>query len=186
MRSFIDTAFRAISQGARQMVRRPLASVTSALCLGVGIAACAASWTLIDAAILRPFGLSGASQLVVLWETDPGRGRDLIEISHLNFLDWQRESRTLSSMAAFGSSHWPALARIGDDTVPLAARAVSATFFPTLGVRAPAGRDFAPSDVPNSALPPVMLSHRIWQSRFGGAQTAVGRSLFIDGADHQI
>lgn len=186
MRSSINTFVRAWRQGIRQVRRRPLTSLLSALCLGVGIAACAASWTLVDAVILRPFGLSSASELVVLWETDPARGHELIEISHLNFLDWQRESRTLSSIAAFGSSHWPALARIGRETVPLAARAVSSTFFPTLGVRPAMGRDFDAAALQPPALPPVILSHRMWMNRFGGSARVVGQSIFIDGADHQI
>jgi putative ABC transport system permease protein len=186
MRSTFDSACRALTQGLRQTLRRPLSAFVSALCLGVGIAACAASWSLTDAAILRPFGLQRANELVVLWETDPARGRDLIEISHLNFLDWQREARTLSSMAAFGSSHWPALARIGDDTVPLAARAVSSSFFATLGVRPALGRDVETADLQGRAPPPVMLSHRLWLERFAGAPSIVGRSLFIDGTDHQI
>ena len=186
MRSTFDIARRAFAQGMRQALRRPLSSLVSAVCLGVGIAACAASWTLIDAAILRPFGLQRAGELVVLWETDPARGRDLIEISHLNFIDWQRESRTLSSMAAFGSSHWPALARLGDETVPLAARAVSSSFFSTLGIRPALGRDFDARDLQGEAPPPVMLGHRIWLDRFAGSPSVIGRSLFIDGTDHQI
>jgi predicted permease len=160
--------------------------MVSATCLGVGIAACGASWTLVDAVILRPFGLSGSRELVVLWETDPARGHALIEISHPDFLDWQRESRTLSSMAAFGSSHWPALARIGNETVPLAARAVSSTFFKTLGIRPATGRDFDVTELQTPALPPVILSHRLWTNRFSGSAAVVGQPLFIDGGDHQI
>ena len=76
----MDAILRAWSQGTRQLARRPLTAIVSALCLGVGIAACGASWALADAVILRPFGLSRASELVVLWETDPARGHDLIEI----------------------------------------------------------------------------------------------------------
>ena len=181
----IDTFVRAWAQGTRQVARRPLASLLSAVCLGVGIAACGAPWTLVDAAILRPFGLSRASELVVLWEADPARGRDLIEISHLNFLDWQRESRTLSSMAAFGSSHWPALARIGNETVPRGPRRLRHVL-QDARYSAGDGRDFDAAELQGPALPPVILSHRILVSRFGGSAAVVGQPLFIDGADHQI
>ena len=102
---------RALTQGIRWMRRRPLTALTSTLCLAVGIATWSIAWTLLDAAILRPFGLTDSNRLVVVWEADPSKGHDLIEVSHLNFLDWQRSSKTLESMAAFGSSHWPALAR---------------------------------------------------------------------------
>lgn len=86
---------RAFWHGLRWIAKRPVASLVSALGLAVGITGCAIAWTLVDAALLRPFGLVGSDRLVVIWETDPSRGHDLIEVSHLNFLDWQREARTL-------------------------------------------------------------------------------------------
>ena len=147
----------ALSVSARALRRRPLATAASALCLGLGVAACATAWSLITAAILRPFGLPAADRLVVVWEADPARGHPLIEVSLLNFLDWQREARTLESLAAFGSSHWPALARIGDETVPIAARGVSVSFFTTLGVRPALGRDFVPGDARPDQLAPIVL-----------------------------
>jgi putative ABC transport system permease protein len=177
---------RSLGHGIRWMVRRPLASLTSALCLGVGLAACAVAWTLIDATVLRPFGLPNSNRLIVAWETDLVRRHDLIEVSLLNFLDWQREVRTLESIAAFGSSHWPGLARIGSDTVPITTRGVSATFFSTLGVRPALGRDVGPDDYQSTAPAPAILSHRIWQSRFGSSTTVIGQQLFIDGKNHQI
>ena len=177
---------RALTQGFRWMARRPLAALTSALCLAVGMAAWAVAWTLLDAAILRPFGLSASHRLVIVWEADLSKGQDLIEVSHLNFLDWQRSSQTLESMAAFGSSHWPALARVGSETVPLASRAVSQSFFTTLGISPMLGRDFAAADMAEGEVPPVILSHRFWQARFGGVASVLGQSLFIDGEDHRV
>lgn len=171
---------------ARALMRRPLATAASALCLGLGIAACATAWSLIHVAILRPFGLPSADGLVVVWEADPARGHPLIEVSLLNFLDWQREARTLESMAAFGSSHWPALARIGDETVPIAARGVSVSFFSTLGVRPVLGRDFVASDARSDQLAPIVLSDRVWRTRFGGDPSVIGRQLFVDGSNARI
>jgi predicted permease len=176
----------ALTQGIRGMRRRPLTALTSTLCLAVGIAAWTVAWMLVDAAILRPFGLGNSNRLVVVWEADPSKGHDLIEVSHLNFLDWQRASKTLESMAAFGSSHWPALARIGSDTVPLASRGVSQSFFSTLGISPMIGRDFAAADLTAGTVPSVILSHRFWQAYFAGAASAVGQSLFIEGESHRI
>lgn len=177
---------RAFSHGLRWVGKRPIASLVSAVCLAVGITGCAIAWTLVDAAILRPFGLTGSDRLVVIWETDPSRGHDLIEVSHLNFLDWQREARTLESMAAFGSSHWPSLARLGSDTVPLATRAVSSTFFTTLGIQPALGRDFARVDLSVDIAPPLILSDRLWRARFAQSADVIGQMLFVDGEGHRI
>jgi predicted permease len=177
---------RAMLQGVRWMVRRPIVSLTCVLCLAVGIAACTAAWTLLDAIVFRPYGLRESHRLVVVWETDPARNEDLIEVSQLNFLDWQRESRTVEAMATFGSQHWPALARLGSEMVPLATRGVSETFFDVVGVRPILGRTFEPRDAHPVEPPPLMLSHRMWQARFGGQPTIVGQKVFLDGADHVV
>jgi predicted permease len=177
---------RAVVQGLRWMFRRPLVSLTSALCLSVGIAACAAAWTLIDVAMLRPYGLAGSHRLVVVWETDATRNQPLIEVSYLNFLDWQHEARTVESMAAFGSQHWPALARLGTEMVPLATRGISASFFPALGMEPILGRNFDARDTQPGAPPPLMLSHRLWKTRFGAQPSIVGQNVFMDGVDHVI
>ena len=81
---------RALALGIRSMSRRPLTALTSVVCLAVGIGAWAVAWTLLDAAILRPFGLKESRRLVVMWEVNPSKNQDLMEVSHLNFLDWQR------------------------------------------------------------------------------------------------
>ena len=168
------------------MGQRPLVAATSILGLAVGIGACAVSWTLIEAVLLRPYGLEDVDRLVVVTEADAARNQPLIEVSYLNFLDWQREARTFESMAALGSQHWPALAKIGADMVPLATRGVTATFFPVLGVGAILGRTFDARDAAASVPPPLILSHRLWQSRFNGRTSIVGEKVFLDGTDHLV
>jgi putative ABC transport system permease protein len=168
----------------RWWFRRPLASATAAACLAIGLAGSTAAWVLIDAVLLRPFGLPDSNRLVVIWEADLAKRQDLIEVSHLNFLEWQPRSKTVEAMAAFGSSHWPALARFGDETVTITTRGVTQTFFSTLGVAPFLGHDFS---VPaESDLPSIVLSHRLWQSRFAGAQGVVGQTMFVDGSNYRI
>jgi predicted permease len=177
--------WRSLRLGTRAVVKRPMVALAAALCLATGIAASAVAWTLIVAGVIRPFGLSDANRLLVVWETDPARNQPLIEVSYLNFLDWQRQARTVDAMAAFGSQHWPGLGRIGSAVVPLALRGVSTTFFPTLGVAPLHGRNFDAADARPDTPRPIILSHRLWQTRFGG-RAMVGEQLFIDGETHVV
>jgi putative ABC transport system permease protein len=172
--------------GARALVRRPLSSAASILCLGLGIAASAVALTAIDATAIRPYGLKSADHLVVMWETDRSRGLDLIEVSLPNFLDWERRAASLESMAAFGSSHWPGVGQSGGETFPVAPRAVSVGFFRTLRMAPILGRDFLPADLDASVPPPVVLSHRFWMTRQAGAPNVVGASIFVDGVEHRV
>jgi predicted permease len=162
------------------MRQRPIAALVSILCLGLGLGASAAAVVLADATVVRPYGLNGARDLVVLWETNVERPRDMIEISLPTFEDWAERATSFASLAAFGSSHWPGIGRTSGEAFAISPRGVSQQFFRTLGVAPMLGRDFAPSDLAPNAVAPVVLGHAFWINRFGGRADAIGRTLFID------
>ncbi len=174
-------------RGLKWIGRRPGAGIVSVLCLALGVGASATAFTLLDAAVFRPYQLPGVANLVVLWESDSSRPRDLIEVSLLNFQDWEKRATGFGSMAAFASSHWPGIGRVpGSDAFPIAPRAVSRGFFRTLGAKPLAGRDVNADDVALSVPPPVILSHGLWQTRFGGDANAIGSPLLIDNEEHRV
>jgi putative ABC transport system permease protein len=182
--------------GWRWLRQRPLAALVAIVCLGLGAGASAAALMLADATVLRPYGLSGAADLVVLWETDIERPQDMIEVSLPTFHDWQRRSSSFSSMAALAASHWPAVGRLRQgygaqgrvrgESLAIAPRAVSRDFFRTVGRAPMLGRDFTEEDLVRSTLPPVMLSHAFWAARFGSRPDAIGESIFIDNDEHRV
>jgi putative ABC transport system permease protein len=186
--------------GLRWIRQRPIAALVSIVCLGLGLGASATAVMLADATVLRPYGLSGATDLVVLWETDADRPRDMIEVSLPTFEDWTARSTSFTSLAAFGSSHWPGIARLhqgsggagpGDaravpEAVAISPRGVSVRFFRTLGVTPLIGRDFAPEDLALNTIAPVILSHAFWMNRFGGDPNVIGRSIFIDNDELRV
>lgn len=172
--------------GARWMRQRPVAALVSIVCLALGLGATATAVMLADATVLRPYGLERAADLVVLWETDRERPRDMIEVSLPTFEDWSERTTAFTSLAAFGSSHWPGIARIGRDSVAISPRGVSQHFFRTLGVRPILGRDFTPEDAAPNSVAPVMLSHSFWVARFGSRPDVIGQSFFVDNAEHRV
>jgi predicted permease len=172
--------------GLRLLLEQPVASLVTVACLSAGIAATATALTLTDATVLRPYGVRAAGSLVVLWESDLARPQDLIEISLPNFQDWAARARSFDSMAAFGSSHWPGIARAAGESFAVAPRAVTRRFFETLGRQPLLGRDFDEQDLLESTTPPVMLSHALWVARFNASPDAVGRTMFIDNDEHRV
>ena len=175
-----------VRHGLRLLLEQPVASLVSVACLSAGIAATATALTLTDATVLRPYGVPAAGSLVVLWESELARPQDLIEISLPNFQDWAERARSFDSMAAFGSSHWPGIARAGGESFAIAPRAVSRRFFETLGRQPLLGRDFDEQDLLASTTAPVMLSHALWVARFNASPDAVGRTMFIDNDEHRV
>ena len=172
--------------GVRLLLEQPVASLVSVACLAAGIAATATAVTLTDATVVRPYGVPAAGSLVVLWESDPARPQDLIEVSLPNFQDWAERARSFDSMAAFGSSHWPGIARAAGESFAIAPRAVSRRFFETLGRRPVLGRDFNEQDLLESTTAPVILSHPLWVERFNASPDVVGRTMFIDNEEYRI
>jgi len=158
---------------------RKAASFTSlaVLVLAVGIGATSITFSLIDAALLRPLPYRDPAQLVMLWERSPGDTRS--RVSPLNFLDWSEQSHVFESMAGVVP-----ISRVLTNASSAAERIpghiVTSSFFDVLGVRPIAGRTFVPDDAaprPNV----VVVSELFWRSRLDSDPRAIGRVVRLDG-----
>jgi hypothetical protein len=172
-----------LSYAARQMVRAPLFTSIVILTLALGIGATTAMFSIVDAVILRPLPYPAPDRLVRLWETNPQT--DHFSTSDRNYLDWQAQNRTLAEMAAFRPL---SLSLAGDgEPVRLSGAAVTASFFPLLGVQAALGRTFRPEeDRPGGETQVAVLSHSLWQKRFGAHPGVIGRVLRLEGKPYTV
>ena len=160
----------------RSLLRSPGYLLGAVLTFGVAMAANSAIFGAVYAVLLKPLPIQSPERLIVWWETNPGQG--VVEVSYRNFQDWQASSRTLTSVAAFGSSAWPLLIEHKNGPVKLATIGVSSSFFDTIGTRPFLGRFLGPDD-DGSAQPArvLVLTHRAWLSRFGGDPDVVGTTV---------
>ena len=161
----------------RQLRRSPGFTLVAAITLALGIGANSAMFALADATLLRPFPFPDPDRLVMVWERFQTFSR--ATVSPLNFRDWNERNRSFQSMAAaFG---YPRRLASSDGTIEqVPGMQVTTRFFDVLGIKPIVGRAFLPSDV---ALPPnvVVLSEGLWQTRFGGDATLIGRTIQLDG-----
>jgi predicted permease len=105
-------------------------------------------------------------------------------ISYPNFLDWQRDNRSFESMAAY---RWAdgTITGVGQpENVP--ARAISAAFFPILGVNPILGRNFNAEDDRRGADPTVLISEGLWRRKFGSDPNVIGQRLVVGGTGRTI
>src|SRR5262249_31235534 len=126
----------------RNLIAKPGFSLMTILMLALGIGACTAIFTVLNAVLLRPLPYADARSLVQLWElSDKGRTMRLPEA---NFVDWKAQSRSFEDMAMFGGS-----VQLIAGAVPSRARIaeVSRGFFDILRVSAMFGRTFHPEDL---------------------------------------
>jgi putative ABC transport system permease protein len=162
--------------------RQPILALAAIVSLALGIGANTAIFSVLNAVVLRPLPFPDADRLVVAWETsadNPTRW-----VAPANFLDWQREARSFTSMAAFGGFA-ANLTGLGEPE-RLRAAGASGTFFSTLGVQAAVGRTLVPSDDAPGAPAVAVLTDGLARRLFGTSSAALGRELTLEGRPHAI
>lgn len=178
----VETLLADLRYGVRTFLRNPGFATVALLTLALGIGANAAIFSFVNAVLLKPLPYPRPEQIVSVWEKNPGGGSN--PISTLNFLDWERQNRCFQFFSA-----------VARDTVTLTGSGspeelkvhrVSASYFKVLGVGATLGRTFAASEDEAGNDLEVVLSNRIWQSRFGGDPQVIGRKITLDAKDYTI
>ena len=168
----------------RALLKTPGFTLVAVLTIAVGIGANTALFSVFDRLILNPTTLPQPSSLVAIWASNPA----------LNFnapaVAWPRyeEIRAYAtSFASVANSAFDNFTLTGDrEPDQLNGLRVTANFFATLGVTPLHGRNFTPEeDVPNG--PAVcILSHELWQTRFGGRASIVGETIQLNGQSWQV
>ena len=152
--------------------------------LAIGIGATTAVFSLANAVLLRPLPFDDPSRLVVLSRVDKARGLEDAPFSYPLFRQIRDGDRLLSGVAV---ASYDSMTLTGvDRPVDVAVTRVSAAFFDVAGLRPAAGRAFAPADDRRGAANVVVLGHRFWMERFGGAASAIGTAIHLGGASYTV
>jgi predicted permease len=165
----------------RGLVRSPGLTAAVVLTLALGIGVNATMFGIIDRLLLSaPAQVRDADQVRRLYAhiRDRGSGPLIHQRAHayLDFTDWQ-EARSFASVAAY----WTSELTLGRnmDAVRLNACLTSASFFRLLGIEPAMGRFFDESEDRPGAATLAVLSHGLWQAKFGGDPTVLGRTIDI-------
>lgn len=178
----MSTLIRDLSHGIRMLLQSPAFAASAVLTLALGIGANTVLFSVVNGVLLNPLAYPHSNELVVISEKRPGV--DLGPPEYLNFLDWQRDTRTFSSMAIYRNQDYN---RTGfAQAQRLSGYMISAEFFQTLGVRPAIGRLFRPADDQVGAAPVAILGGGFWNRQFGSSPEVIGRSLVLDGTSYVI
>jgi putative ABC transport system permease protein len=164
----------------RNLRHEPGYTAAATLTLALTIGATTAIFSGVHKVLLDRAGIHDPQSLAVAWSRDAARQLGVVELSYRNVEDWAANSRSFASMAAIGSSTWPAILDGRGDPVRLSLAGVSVSFFTTLGAMPLLGRGFESGDDLPNAPRVVVLSHGIWATRFGGDREVVGRVVTLD------
>lgn len=172
-----DTTLRDVRYGLRGLCRSPGFAITTVVSLALGLGASLSVFTVADHLLVRPLPYRDASRLAMAWEAERGRDNPCNVVSPANYLDWKAGNRVFEGMAALT----PVRAVFTDRgrTEELREQSVTADFFPLLGIHPSRGRVFT-QDEDRDPGEVVLISHRLWQSWFGGASDTVGRKVQLN------
>jgi putative ABC transport system permease protein len=179
------TLLQDIRYAARTLSRQPGFALVAVLTLALGIGANTAIFSVIDAALLRSLPYRDPGRVVHLWETKRSRDFEQREASYPDFLDWRAQGAEVFEGLAGYTSRPFTLTDAGEATRARGA-AVTANFFELLGVGAVAGRTFVEGEDGREAKRVAVISHGLWQRRFGGERSAVGREVTLDGEAYNV
>jgi macrolide transport system ATP-binding/permease protein len=179
----LEHAAQDLRFAVRQLTRSAGFTFTAVLLLALGMGASTALFGLVDAALIQPLPYGDPGRLVSVMERI-GTPVLRTQLSHPDFLDWKRLSRTLASIdVSTGTGYM--LDTPGGAELAVGTR-VSSGFFHTLGVVPRLGRDFHPGEDAPGEPPTVILSYTAWQKRFGGSDDVLGRTAVLSGVPHTI
>jgi putative ABC transport system permease protein len=169
--------------GLRTLAKNPAFTAIAIVALALGIGANSAIFSVVDAVLLRPLPFKNPNRLVMLWENAAHLGFPRDTPSPANFLDWQKQATSFTAMAAMFERSFN-LTGVGEPE-RLEGRRVSANLFELLGVSARLGRTFMPEDDKPGAHV-VLLSHSLWQRRFGSDPGVIGGALALNGESYTV
>jgi len=180
--SFINAVRLAI----RSLVRRRTYSAIVILILGLGIGANAAIFAVVDAVLLRSLPYDHPESLAVVFADGTSRGQSArIAITPGAFADWRAQAGgAVESVAALRNVS-PRITSLDAPVVPLT-HAVTANYFDVLGSKPFVGRAFLSGEDAPGRDDVVMMSYALWQAKFGGDRSILGRAIDLDGRPHTV
>ncbi len=170
---------------AFRIMRRNWGFTTIAgLSLALGIGANTALFSVVNAVLLRPLPFPEPDRLVMIWEDATFIGFPQDTPAPGNYADWKAQSQTFADMAARGNRSF----NLTSDGEPekIQAFEVTANFFPLLGVQPTLGRNFTAEEDQPGANHVVILSHSLWQTRYGGEANIINRSILLNDEKYTI
>jgi predicted permease len=178
----MDSFLQDLRYALRMFAKSPGFAAIAIFTLALGIGANTALFSVVNGVLLNPLAYPHSGQLVAVYGTTPGV--NLGPITYLNFLDWQRDTQTFSSLAMYRNRDMNFIGK--DKSERVTSYMISADFFSTLGVAPILGRNFSVDDDHVGAAPVVLLGAGFWKRTFGSSSDVIGKTITLNAASYEI
>jgi len=171
-----------VRHGARMLRKSPTFTAAAVATLALGIGGTVAMATLLDTLFFRALPYADAERIVTLWQRPSSGERE--DVAPANFLDWRERNRSFDHVAAAIPYSYD-YTGAGEPEVLFGAQ-ITEGFWEALGVRPALGRAFRPDEHARGSQPVAIITHGLWQRRFGGDPSIVNRAISLDGASRTV
>jgi predicted permease len=188
--TMLENFFRDLRIGFRTLFRSPGFSLIAVLVMALCIGAATSLFTVARSVLLRPLPFADPARLVMLYEhfRDPAlnaQGFSYVPVAPADYYDWRAKTHGFEDMAAERYVHFTLTGTHGELPELVDAHGGTWNLFSMLGVRAAIGRTFVESDDRQDGNV-VLLTWSLFQRRFGGAASIVGRQIHLDGTPYTV
>jgi putative ABC transport system permease protein len=178
----MTTLIQDLRYGIRMLFKQPGFTIVAVLALTLGIGANSAIFSVVNAVLLRPLPYPDSERLVVLRERSPQI--EGMSVAYPNFIDWREQNSAFEDIGVFRRQSYN-LTGSGEPE-RLIGWQLSADVFPVLKVTPGIGRLFTYDEDKPGANPVVVLSHGLWQRRFGGDPNILEQTMTLDGRSFSV
>jgi predicted permease len=178
----MNTLFQDLRYSARTLARTPGFTAVAILTLALGIGANSALFSVVNGVLLNPLPYPAPQQLISAYaktaEFEHG------SIAYLNFLDWQKDSRSFSDLAAYRDDNMFLTGTGAGER--LRSFMISANFFTVFGIKPILGRVFRPEEDRVGAAAVVIIGEGLWKRKFGSAHDIIGKAITLNNKNYVI
>jgi len=186
----MDRLRQDLRHAVRSLTKSPGFTVAVVLTLALGIGATTAIFSVVDAVLVKPFGLPDEGRLVTVWQDQSRRGGPQKEWTGRSVFSAWHDGGVRDAGGGLEAlsliTDWQPDVTLGDRPEPVPAALVSSDYFDVVGVQPVLGRGFAGGDDVDGHDRVLVLSHDLWQQRFGGDPLAVGSTVTVGGEAYTV
>ncbi|HSE38328.1 MAG TPA: ABC transporter permease [Blastocatellia bacterium] len=168
----------------RMLIRRPAFTAVALATLALGIGANTAIFSVVNAVLLNPLPYSNPYELTLLWLQHPPTNQFQQPASFPDFNDWQAQSQSFERIVA--TRTLSVNFTDGDEPERVNGARVSPGFLSMFRVIPAAGRDFLESEAQPGGAPVALIGYKLWQERYGGDPSLIGRAVSMDATSYTI
>jgi len=183
----MQTIIQDFRHALRVLRKTPGFTASAIAVLALGIGANTAIFTVVNAVLLRPLPYPEADRLVRVWHVPPQKsfpGVPIFPASPANYLDWKAQGQAFESIAAYRGSNFNLTGRDRPESVTVTL--AEAEFFDVVGVKPELGRTYHKEEDRPGSGHVVVLSHKFWQTHFGGNAGVLGQTLILSNEKYTI